>query len=133
MMVRLSGRDYVTLISSGSTYNKNLITGESERLFSVGVTPLGQILLEGTVFVFLTAFIFYSNPSLAIIIISITILIGYPLGSLLLPKFLKWGDSFRGIRNKEFQSIMDFFQGFKEIIMSGSTKFFINEFLLIQN
>ena len=123
-MVDLLRRDYLTLISSGSTYNKNLITGESERLFSVGVTPLGQILLEGTVFVFLTAFIFYSNPSLAIIIIINNDLIGYPLGSLLLPKFFKWGDSFRGIRNKEFQSIMDFFQGFKEIVMSGSTKVF---------
>ena len=102
-MRKLAGRDYLTLISSGSTYNKNLITGESERLFSSRSYPSGTNSFGRNSFCFSHSIIFYSSPSLAIIILSITLLIGYPLGSLLLPKFLSWGDSFRESEIKNFK------------------------------
>ena len=62
MMHHLSDRDYKSLTSNNSTFNKNLISGECERLFNLGLTSLGQVFLEGLVFLSLTLYIFFISP-----------------------------------------------------------------------
>ena len=128
MMFKITDGEYESFIEKNIAYNINIMTGDIDRVYSIGVTSISGVFLEICVFIFLTCFIFLSNPTLAFFILLLMALVLLPLLKFLLPRFYKWGEQFRDFGVLEHQNLIQFFQGFKEILFSNTKPFFIRAY-----
>ncbi len=128
MMFKITDNEYESFIEKNIAYNINIMTGDIDRVYSIGVTSISGAFLEICVFIFLSVFIFFSNPILAFFILLLMTIVFLPLLKVLLPRFYKWGEQYRDYGVLEHQNLIQFFQGFKEILFSNTKPFFIKTY-----
>lgn len=68
------------------------------------------------------------NPYLALVVFSMGALFGFVLTKGLLPQFYRWGQRMQEVSLFASQNLLQFFHGFKEIILLGKRDYFINAF-----
>ncbi len=130
--VRLLGRyahaDYATFMRRNSTYSASVVGGDSELIFSTGVTSLASILSESVVFVCLMAMIVFMNPSLALVAFGMGAIIALVVAKVLLPLYYFWGKHLQETSIYSNQNLYQFFHGFKDIILLGKSDYFVNAY-----
>lgn len=120
--------DYGFYLTRNSSFGMQVIVNDTELLFSAGMTAFASILSEIIVFVILVSLIIYINPSLALTISSLIGTIGVFLSRIILPKFYQFGQKLQESSLKGSQRLLQFFHGFKEIILLGKRKEFIEAY-----
>lgn len=128
LLHRYATADYGFYLTRNSSLGLQVVGGDAEQMFTSGMVPLASILSEGVIFVFLLAMIIYMNPSLALIVFGIAIVFGLLITKILLPQFYQFGQKLQQASEFGYQTLLQFFHGFKEIVLLGKREAFINSY-----
>lgn len=128
LLYRYAAADYGFYLTRNSSLGLQVVGGDAEQMFTGGMVPLASILSEGVIFVFLVALIVYMNPSLALIVFGIAIVLGLLITKVLLPQFYRFGQRLQESALYSNQTLLQFFHGFKEIVLLGKREAFINAY-----
>lgn len=120
--------DYGFYLTRNSSFGMQVVAVDTELLFSSGMTAVASILSEIIVFIILVSLIIYINPSLALTIFLLIGVIGVFLSRIILPKFYQFGQKLQESSLKGSQYLLQFFHAFKEIILLGKRKEFIEAY-----
>ncbi|MFO1257756.1 MAG: ABC transporter ATP-binding protein [Gammaproteobacteria bacterium] len=119
--------DYGRYLSHNPSDILSIVSTDTEAVFSSGLTSLSIIFSESLISLCLITVLFIANPSTAFIILSFGGLFGLILSKKLLPLFYNWGKALQDARLFGHKHILQLFYGFKEIILLGKQKSFINQ------
>ena len=128
LLYRYAAADYGFYLTRNSSLGLQVVGGDAEQMFTGAMIPLASILSEGVIFVFLVAMIVYMNPSLALIVFGIAIVLGLLITKVLLPHFYRFGRKLQTASEYSYQTLLQFFHGFKEIVLLGKREAFINAY-----
>lgn len=128
LLYRYAAADYGFYLTRNSSFGLNTVGTDAELMFTSGMIPLASILSEGVIFLFLVAMIVYMNPSLALIVFVIAIVFGLIITKVLLPQFYRFGQKLQEAGLYSNQMLLQFFHGFKEIVLLGKQESFINSY-----
>lgn len=125
LLDKYSEMDYGFHLTRNSSYGMSVVGGEVDSMFSMGVMSLVMIFTELMVLIFLVGMLIYMDPSLAAYLFSIAFFIGLIVYKFILPYFYTWGKKMQKSVLLGTQTLMQFFHGFKEIILFGKKEAFI--------
>ncbi len=128
LLYRYAAADYGFYLTRNSSLGLQVVGVDAEQIFTSGMISLASILSEGVIFVFLVGMIVYMNPSLALIVLSVGIVLGLIITKVLLPQFYRFGEKLQKASEYGYQTLMQFFHGFKEIILLGKKETFIEAY-----
>lgn len=111
--------DYAFHLTRNSSYGMSVVAGEVEQLFGTSVLALATVFSEFMVFLFLVGMVVYMDPSLAGYLLAISLVCAFTVYKFLLPAFYRWGQKLQESGLLGTQKLMQFFHGFKEIILFG--------------
>lgn len=120
--------DYAFHLTRNSSYGMSVVGGEVDQVFGTGALSLAAILSEFMVFIFLVSMVIYMDPSLAGYLLGISVLCALCVYKFLLPAFYKWGQKLQESGLLGTQKLMQFFHGFKEIILFGKKDAFVEAY-----
>lgn len=128
LLDRLSHIDYGVYLTRNSSYGLAVVGGDAELAFSGGMVALSSIISEGIVFTVLVGGVIYLNPSLAVFIFAFSAGIALCVIKFLFPLFYRWGQGMQEASLLASQNLLQFFHGFKEMILLGKKESFINAY-----
>jgi len=128
LLYRYAEADYAFSLTRNSSLGLAVVGGDAELMFSAGMLSAVMILSEGMVFLCLIGMIIYMNPSLAIVVFIVSAVLGLIVTKGLLPQFYQWGQRLQEASLLCGQNLLQFFHGFKEIVLLGKREAFINSY-----
>ena len=128
LLDKYSDMDYAFHLTRNSSYGMSVVGGEVDSVFSVGVMSLVMIFTECMVLVFLVGMIIYMDPSLASYLFAFSLILGIIIYKFVLPFFYRWGQRLQESVMLGTQKLMQFFHGFKEIVLFGKKESFIEQY-----
>lgn len=128
LLFQYAKADYGLYLTRNSSFTLQVVGGDSELAFTGGMVSLASILSESLIFCFLVGMIIYINPTLAIIIFTIGMILSIIILKILLPKFYFWGQRFQETGIKTSQNLLQFFHAFKEIVLLGKKEEFVQSY-----
>lgn len=128
LLNRYAETDYAFYLTRNSSFGTQVVSGDSEKLFSVGMMSMANILSEGIIFVSLISMIIYMNPSLALMIFLIGGIVPLVMMQWVLPKFYRLGQSLQQEQILSSQHLIQFFHAFKEMVLLGRRDSFIRSY-----
>ncbi|CAO5679888.1 MAG: Protein glycosylation K [Holosporales bacterium] len=128
LLNRYALMDYGYYLTRNSSQGYQIITNDVNHLFSSWLLPLCMILSEGFVFISLMSMIIWMNPALALYIFALMGIIGFLTIKGIMPKFYAWGKKIQDASLFASQNLYQFFHGFKEIVLLGKRKKFIENY-----
>ncbi len=131
MLKRYSEASYSFYQTRTSSHLLNVIGGDVDMTCASGLVALATITSESCVLIFLAAMITYINPQATLTIAGICLFVGGLFFFFLLPRFYKWGQINQQAAQETYQTLIEFFQGFKEILLYGRRGEFLNRFAII--
>lgn len=120
--------DYSAYMLRNSSYNTRVVGTDAELMFSSAMVSMSIILSETIVFVCLVGLIIYINPSLAFLIFSIGGVVALVTAKYVLPLFYRWGKRAQDAGMMSWQTLLEFFHAFKEIVLLGKRDAFIDRY-----
>lgn len=120
--------DYGKYLTRNSSYNTRVVGSDAEITFSTALVAACIILSETIVFICLVSVIIAINPSLALLIFCCGAVIALVTARVVLPPFYRWGKRAQEVSLKSWQTLLEFFHAFKEIILLGKREEFINRY-----
>jgi ATP-binding cassette subfamily C protein len=128
LLHRFSETDYNFHLTRNSSYGLAVVGGDAEMAFSSGMVSLSSIVSEGIVFSVLIIMVVYLNPSLAVFIFAMSAGIALLVTKCLFPLFYRWGQRLQEASLLANQNLIQFFHGFKELILLGKKEAFIDAY-----
>lgn len=128
LLHRYAEADYAFYLTRNSSLGLAVVGGDAELMFSAGMLSIAMILSEGFVFVFLILMMVCMNPTLALMIFAIGAILGAVIVKGLLPLFYRWGKGLQEASLLCNQNLLQFFHGFKEIILFGKREAFVGAY-----
>ncbi len=120
--------DYASYLMRNSSYNSRVVGGDADQVFSVAMLSIATLISESIVFICLVGLIIYINPSLALAIFCVGGLLAFGVSKFLLPHFYRWGMGARDASLMSWQNLLQFFHGFKDIVLFGKRTAFIDQY-----
>ncbi len=128
LLHRYAQADYGFYLTRNSSLGLSVVGGDVEQVFSMGMLALANILSESVVFLALISMIIVMDPSLALIIACIGVVLALIVSKGLMPLFYRWGQKFQASSLYSGQHLTQFFHAFKEIVLLGKREAFINAY-----
>lgn len=125
MMKKYARLDYAESMRMNSSYGSTVIDTDIEQLGSIGFVALAGIFSEAIVFIVLTGFIIAIKPSLAAVIILLGGVLAFVTIKYVFPQFYLWGNAMQQATMRARKALFQFFQGYKDVILSGRRDAFI--------
>jgi len=128
LLKQFSEMDYNSHVMRNSSYGFAVIGSDAESAFSSGMVSLSIICSESIVFLCLVSMVVYLKPSLAIFIFTVAVGIAIFVTRYLFPLFYRWGQRFQEASLLANQNLLQFFHGFKEMVLLGKSEAFIGAY-----
>lgn len=128
MLKRYAQADYSYYLSRNSSLGIEVLRRDVEEMFSSGVTSLASLASEGFVFICLSIMVISMDISLSFIICGLGIIFGYVISKKLLPFLYVLSKNLQEAFLLCNQNLLQFFHGFKEIILRGKKDFFVDTY-----
>lgn len=128
LLYRYAVADYGFYLTRNSSIGMAVVGGDAELMFSGAMISLANIISESVVFTCLLAMVIFMNPSLAVIIFSVGGIISIIVAKGLFPLFYSWGKKLQEASLLTNQNLLQFFHGFKEILLFGKRDAFIENY-----
>lgn len=122
--------DYGFFLTRNSSLFSEIVNGRVENLFSNGVTSIAITVSEGLTLLFLVGLMFYINSLVATTVFFVGTFFSLIIMKVLLPRFYRIGKSLQEVFVTSGQNLLQFFHGFKEIILSSTKDSFVNDFCI---
>lgn len=120
--------DYGFYLTRNASFGLTVVGTDIEKMFSGGMISLASVLSESIIFFFLIAMLVYMKPSLAFIIFGIIVIFCFFIIKILLPQFYRFGQKLQESALHCGQTLLQFFYGFKEIVLLGKRDAFISAY-----
>ncbi len=128
LLHRYAEADYGFYLTRNSSFGLQVVGGDTEQAFSNGMVSFASVLSEGIIFIFLVGMIVYMNPMLALIIFAVGMILSILISRFLLPQFYYWGQKLQQTGIHTNKNLMQFFHAFKEIVLLGKKKSFVEAY-----
>ena len=128
LLHRYAEADYGFYLTRNSSLGLAVVGGDAEAMFSGGMVSIATVLSEGVVFFCLIGMVVFMSPSLAITIFGIAAVLSLFITKIMLPQFYRWGQRLQEAGLYSGQNLLQFFHGFKEIVLLGKRKAFVNAY-----
>lgn len=128
LLYRYAQADYGFYLTRNSSFGLQVVNGDAEQAFSMGMVSFASVLSESIIFICLVSMIVYMNPTLALIIFSIGTSLSLLISKFLLPHFYHWGQKLQQTGIYISQNLMQFFHAFKEIVLLGKKEYFVHSY-----
>lgn len=128
ILERYTDMDYSLFLTRNSSYGVNVVSGDAERVYAAGMLSLAGILSESVVFLCLVTMVVFMNPSLALTMFAIGMVLATIVAKILLPLFYRWGQKQQEATMQSIQHLYQFFHAFKEIILLNKSQHFIDSY-----
>lgn len=128
LLYRYAEADYGFYLTRNSSFGTQVVSGDTEIMFSNGMVTIASILSEGVIFLALIGMIIYMNPSLALTIFAIGGLVSICIVKVVLPRFYRFGQKLQENALYNVQNLSQFFHAFKEIVILGKREYFIEAY-----
>ena len=128
MLHKFSSMDYGFYVTRNSSYGISVIDGDTSNVFTRGMTSVAVIVSEMFVLVFLLGLVVMMGPLLALSLAVVMGIIGLMVYKFLLPIFYSWGKKLQECSLLSMQQLMQFFHGFKEVVLFGKKDSFIGNY-----
>jgi ATP-binding cassette subfamily C protein len=128
LLHRYAEADYGFYLTRNSSFGTQVVSGDTEMMFSSGMVAVASILSEGVIFLALIGMMIYMNPSLALTIFAIGGVVSVGVVKGVLPRFYRFGQKFQETSLYSGQNLMQFFHAVKEIILLGKRESFIEAY-----
>jgi ABC-type multidrug transport system fused ATPase/permease subunit len=128
LLHRYAQANYEFYLTRNSSLGANVISNDTEQMFSGTLVSLATILSESIVFFCLIVMLILVNPSLAFLIFGISSILGLIVSKGLMPLFYRWGQRFQEASLYASQNLLQFFHAFKEIVLLGKRDAFVNAY-----
>lgn len=126
LLERYAYGDYSEYLTRNSSFNTRVVGSDAELVYSTAMVAAATIFSETIVFVCLVSVIIYANPSLALFIFGIAAVIALVTAKWVMPLFYRWGKTSQEAGMMSWQNLLQFFHAFKEIILLGKRREFID-------
>jgi ABC-type multidrug transport system fused ATPase/permease subunit len=127
LLHRYAEADYGFYLTRNSSLGLAVVT-EVDLICSGGMLSIATILSEEIIFLSLVCLVVFMNPSLALTIFAITMIFGLLLSKIMFPQFYRWGQRLQDAGLNSGQNLLQFFHGFKEIVLLGKREAFIDAY-----
>lgn len=128
LLHRYAQADYGFYLTRNSSFGTQVVSGDTEMMFSSGMVAIASILSEGVIFLALIGMIIYMNPSLALTIFAIGGVVSIGVIKGVLPRFYRFGQKLQETGLYSSQNLIQFFHAFKEIVLLGKRESFIEAY-----
>jgi ABC-type multidrug transport system fused ATPase/permease subunit len=128
LLHRYAEADYGFYLTRNSSFGTQVVSVDTEMMFSIGMVAIASIVSEGAIFLALTGMIIYMNPSLALTIFAIGGVVSVGIIKGVLPRFYRFGQKLQETALYSNQNLMQFFHAFKEIVLLGKREAFIEAY-----
>jgi ATP-binding cassette subfamily C protein len=128
MLRRYAQADYSYYLTRNSSLGIEVLRRDIEEMFSSGMNSLASLISEGFVFLCLSIMIISMDISLSFIICGLGIIFGYVISKKLLPFLYLLSKNLQEASLLCNQNLLQFFHGFKEIILRGKKDFFVETY-----
>lgn len=128
LLNRYAKSDYVFYLTRNSSFGMQVVGGDAELMFTNGMMSLATMLSETIVFVGLVTTLMIMKPSLAIIVLGLGVILYIVATRKLLPHFYIWGKRLQEAGLQSWRNLLQFFHGFKEIVILGKQRFFVEAY-----
>lgn len=128
LLHRYAQADYGFYLTRNSSFGTQVVSGDTEMMFSSGMVAIASILSEGVIFLALIGMIIYMNPSLALTIFAIGGVVSVGVMKGVLPRFYRFGQKLQETALYSGQNLIQFFHAFKEIVLLGKRESFIEAY-----
>lgn len=128
LLHRYAEADYGFYLTRNSSFGTQVVSGDTEMMFSSGMVAIATILSESVIFLALISMIIYMNPSLALTIFAIGGVISVAVVKGVLPRFYRFGQKLQETALYSGQNLIQFFHAFKEVVLLGKRESFIQAY-----
>lgn len=128
LLERFQNIDYEFLKSRHSSYGVTVVMGDTEIVFSRGVLSLTAIVTELLVFVGLVAVLAYLNIELFLVLMALCLVMAAVIVKFGFPFMYVLGQKNEVASLNKNINITKYFQGYKEILLSGKADYFIDSY-----
>jgi len=128
LLYRYANTDYGFYLTRNSSLGIQVVGGDAEQMFSSGMISFASVISEGMIFLCLICMVIYMNPSLALAIFGIGVVLGIGIAKGLLPRFYQFGQKLQEASLYSMQNLIQFFHAFKEIVLLGKCDSFVNAY-----
>ena len=128
LLNRYAEADYGFYLTRNSSLGLAVVGGDAELMFSGGMIAIAAILSESVIFLCLISMVVFMNPSLALVVFAVGAVFGLFLTKGMLPQFYRWGQRLQEAALFSNQNLLQFFHGFKEIVLLGKRDYFVNAY-----
>jgi len=128
LLNKYAAMDYSIYLTRNPVLGMSVMTSDVEQVFTGAILPLATIVTEVTVFLCLLAMLVIMDMKLAAIMFLIVTILSILSYKFVLPAYYKWGQRLQESGLLGAQHLIQFFHGFKEIILFDKKKSFIQAF-----
>ncbi len=128
LLHRYAESDYGFYLTRNSSFGTQVVSGDTEMMFSSGMVAVATIISECVIFFALIGLIIYMDPSLALAIFAIVGVVSICIVKCVLPRFYGFGQDLQETALYSGQNLSQFFHSFKEIILLGKRESFIEAY-----
>lgn len=128
LLHKYAAADYSFHLTRNTAYGLQVINGDAELTFSSGLISIASLITEGIIFFCLICLVVVLNPSLALTIFIIGLVLGLAVSKFLLPLFYSYGLRLQSAAGEAQKNLIQYFHAFKEIVVLGKSDFFIDAF-----
>ena len=128
LLYRYAQADYGFYLTRNSSLGLSVVGSDVEQVFSTGMIALANIISESVVFFALIGMIIFMDPSLALVIACVAMVLALIVAKGLMPLFYGLGQKFQVAALDGQQHLSQFFHAFKEIVLLGKRQAFIDAY-----
>ena len=128
LLHRYAQADYGFYLTRNSSFGTQVVSGDTEMMFSSGMVAIASILSESVIFFALIGMVTYMSPRLALTLFAIGGVVSVGVVKGVLPWFYRFGQQLQQTALYSSQNLMQFFHAFKEVVLLGKRESFVESY-----
>lgn len=126
---RYTKMSYEQHISAKSSDSLSVLYNDADVYMRIGLTSMGVLLSEMTVFFVLLGYLIYLQPPVTGVLIFIFSLLAIIFLKFLIPVFKEWGRVIQETVKGGYQAAILVLQSYKDILIFGKTDYFVDKYM----
>lgn len=129
LITRYTQMDYAHQVTMNSSRSLSVLYNDADVYMRMGLTSVGVLLSETTVFFVLMCFLMYLQPVITIILLGMFSLFGLVFVKRLMPVFKVWGKIVQETVQAGYEAALLILQSYKDILIFGKTDYFVKRYM----
>ncbi len=129
LITRYTQMDYAHQVTMNSSKSLSVLYNDADVYMRIGLTSVGILLSETTVFFVLMCFLMYLQPVITIVLLGMFSILGLIFIKHLMPVFKGWGKTVQETVQAGYEAALLVLQSYKDILIFGKTDHFVTKYM----